>query len=401
MFGTMREDMTQKLQKLKEQGLYKDERIITTSQDAEIDVRLKDGREIRVLNFCANNYLGLANHHALRTAACEAVNAWGNGFASVRFICGTSELHRDLEKRMTEFLGTEDTILYAAAFDANGGVFEPLLDENDAIVSDELNHASIIDGVRLCKAKRYRFRHADVTDLRTQLAAARDAGARHILIVTDGVFSMDGDIAPLPGIVNAAEEYEALIMVDDCHATGYIGPRGRGTAEYFGLEGRIDIISTTFGKALGGASGGCISGRREIVEMLRQRSRPYLFSNTLAPAIVGATLRALDLVDQEPERLARPRSHAERFAQRLTDAGLDVLPTETAIVPVMIYDERTAVEMASRLLELGIYVIGFAFPVVPMGKARIRVQMSAAHTTEQVDRASNVFIDVAKEMGRI
>lgn len=411
MYGSIQNDLKRTLQELEEQGLYKHERILTSPQDAEITVHDPDGggggggdrgdsggESRQVINFCANNYLGLASHPELRSAAKDAVDRWGFGYASVRFICGTSELHRTLEARLSAFLGTDDTILYAAAFDANGGVFEPLLGAEDAIVSDELNHASIIDGVRLCKAARYRYRHADTESLRDQLSAAREAGVRHIVIATDGVFSMDGDIAPLPGIVELAEEFEALVMVDDCHATGYLGERGRGTAEYFGLTGQIDIITTTFGKALGGASGGCVSGRAEIIEMLRQRSRPYLFSNTLAPAIAGATLRALELVDEQPQRLQLPLTHAAAFSRTLREAGLDVLPTETAIVPVMIYDERRALEMAQRLLERGVYVIGFAYPVVPRGKARIRVQMSAAHTMEQVAAAAQAFIDEARTM---
>lgn len=390
-------DLTERLEGLRAEGLYKDERVIASPQGAAIF--LEDGAE--VLNFCANNYLGLASHPELRDAAKSAIDQWGFGYASVRFICGTSDLHRTLEERLSSFLGTDDTILYAAAFDANGGVFEPLLGPEDAIVSDELNHASIIDGVRLCKAARYRYRHAHMESLREQLTAAREAGVRHIVIATDGVFSMDGDIAPLPGIVELAEEFEALVMVDDCHATGYLGEHGRGTAEYFGLTGKIDIVTTTFGKALGGASGGCVSGRTEIVAMLRQRSRPYLFSNTLAPAIAGATIRALELVDEEPHRLQIPLTHAASFSGTLREAGLDVLPTETAIVPVMIYDERRALEMASRLLARGVYVIGFAYPVVPRGKARIRVQMSAAHTVEQVSAAAVAFVEEARAMGII
>ncbi len=401
MFGTMRDELRTQLDELRRDGLYKEERILASPQDATIQVRTRDGGTAEVVNFCANNYLGLANHPALQEAAARAVSEWGNGFASVRFICGTSDLHRTLERRVSEFLGTEDTILFAAAFDANGGVFEPLLGEEDAIVSDALNHASIIDGVRLCKAARYRYAHADIDDLRVQLRAARDAGARRILIATDGVFSMDGDIAPLPGIVAAAEEFEALVMVDDCHATGYLGATGRGTMEHFGLEGRIDIVTTTFGKALGGASGGCVSGRAEIVELLRQRSRPYLFSNTLAPAIAGATIRALDLVEEEPERLRRPVAHAATFSSRLREVGFDVLPTETAIVPVMIYDEPKALALADRLLERGIYVIGFAYPVVPRGRARIRVQMSAAHSSDQVHAAAEAFIAEGRAMGII
>ncbi|MCG8479522.1 MAG: glycine C-acetyltransferase [Spirochaetales bacterium] len=398
MFGSMKDDLKRLLADLEEQGLYKHERILTSPQGSSIAVASPTGEAAQVVNFCANNYLGLANHPELRKAACEAVERWGFGYASVRFICGTTALHRELEAAMSAFLGTEDTILYAAAFDANGGVFEPLLGEQDAIISDALNHASIIDGVRLCKAARYRYRHSDMEDLRTQLAAAVEAGSRYRIIATDGVFSMDGDIARLPEIVALAEQFDALVMVDDCHATGYLGAGGRGTAEYFGLEGAIDIITTTFGKALGGASGGCVSGRGEIIELLRQRSRPYLFSNTLAPAIVGATLRALKLVDEDRSRLRLPLEHAARFSHLLREAGLDVLPTETAIVPVMIYDESKALEMAQRLLERGLYVIGFAYPVVPRGKARIRVQMSAAHTAEEVDRAVDAFVGVAREM---
>ncbi len=398
MFGSMKDDLRRLLADLEGQGLYKHERILTTPQGSSIAVAAPTGETAEVVNFCANNYLGLANHPELRKAACDAIERWGFGYASVRFICGTTALHRELEAAMSTFLGTDDTILYAAAFDANGGVFEPLLGEEDAIISDALNHASIIDGVRLCKAKRYRYRHSDMQDLRNQLEAAGEAGSRYRIIATDGVFSMDGDIARLPEIVRLAEEFDALVMVDDCHATGYLGPTGRGTAEYFGLEGAIDIITTTFGKALGGASGGCVSGRGEIIELLRQRSRPYLFSNTLAPAIVGATLRALQLVDEDHTRLTLPLEHAARFSRRLREAGLDVLPTETAIVPVMIYDESKAVEMAKRLLERGIYVIGFAYPVVPRGKARIRVQMSAAHTPDEVDRAVDAFVRVAREM---
>ncbi len=394
MFGSMKDDLTATFEQLKQEGLFKRERVLQSPQDTVITVAMPDGTTREVINFCANNYLGLGNDPRIRAAAAQAMEEWGFGYASVRFICGTSALHRRLEARMSAFLRTEDTILYAAAFDANGGVFEPLLGEEDAIISDALNHASIIDGVRLCRAKRYRYNHADMEDLETQLKAAKEAGTRYRLIVTDGVFSMDGDIAPLPQIVELAEAHDALIMVDDCHATGYLGPGGRGTAEYFGLEGRIDIITTTFGKALGGASGGCVSGRKEIIEMLRQRSRPYLFSNTLAPAIAGATLRAIDLIEAEPERCRRPVELAARLRSALVDGGLDVLPGSTAILPVMLYDERRALAMADRLLGEGIYVIGFAFPVVPRGRARIRVQLSAAHTEEHVDRAAAAFLRV-------
>lgn len=399
MFGPMKADLRSTLEGLRGEGLYKEERLLAGPQDAVIHTRASDGSLREVINFCANNYLGLGNDPQVIRAASQAMERYGFGYASVRFICGTSELHRELERRMSEFLGTEDTILYAAAFDANGGVFEPLLGEQDAIISDELNHASIIDGVRLCRAKRYRYAHADPSDLERQLKAAVDAGSRYRLIATDGVFSMDGDIAPLPEIVELAERYDALVMVDDCHATGYLGAGGRGTAEYFGLQGRIDIVSTTFGKALGGASGGCVSGRAEIVAMLRQRSRPYLFSNTLAPAIAGGTLRALEIVADDPDRCRRPVALARRLRSALIEAGMDVLPGETAIVPVMLYDEPTALRMADALLEKGIYVIGFAYPVVPRGRARIRVQLSAAHTEEQVDRAAQLFIETAREMG--
>ncbi len=400
MFGAMKDDLQIALENLKTKGLYKSERIIAGPQDAVMHVKRPDGATREVLNFCANNYLGLGNHPALIRAASQAMERYGYGYASVRFICGTSDLHRELEEKVAEFLGMDDAILYAAAFDANGGVFEPLLGEDDAIISDALNHASIIDGVRLCKARRYRYAHADLDDLEKQLQAAHDAGSRYRVIATDGVFSMDGDIAPLPGIAELAERYDALVMVDDCHATGYLGEGGRGTADYFGLQGKIDIVTTTFGKALGGASGGCTAGRREIVEMLRQRSRPYLFSNSLAPAVVGATLRALQIVEEEPERRTRPLELASRLRSALTAGGLDVLPTETAIVPVMLYDEVTALDMADRLLDRGIYVIGFAYPVVPRGRARIRVQLSAAHTEEQVDRAAEEFLEVAREMKR-
>ncbi|WP_026245021.1 glycine C-acetyltransferase [Alkalispirochaeta alkalica] len=399
MYGTMKDELSALAQSLRDQGLYKEERVLLGPQGGVIHARGGDGKTREVINFCANNYLGLANHPEIIGAARQAMDRYGFGYSSVRFICGTSELHKELEEQMSSFLGTEDTILYAAAFDANGGVFEPLLGDGDAIISDELNHASIIDGVRLCRARRYRYAHADMADLEARLREARQEGCRFCLIVTDGVFSMDGDIAPLPEIVELARRYGALVMVDDCHATGYLGKTGRGTAEHFGLEGEIDIITTTFGKALGGASGGCVSGHREIVEILRQRSRPYLFSNTLAPAITGATLRAVQMVEENPRWCQRPRELARRFRTALTEAGLDVLPGETAIVPVMLYDEPRALALAEKLFEKGIYVIGFAHPVVPRGRARIRVQLSAAHTEDQVDQASRAFIETAREMG--
>jgi glycine C-acetyltransferase len=383
---------------LREEGLYKEERIITSPQGAEITVRGADGVQRRVVNFCANNYLGLAGDPVMAGAAAAAMEQRGYGYASVRFICGTSDVHRQLEGEIARFLGTDDTVLYAAAFDANGGVFEPLLGPEDAIVSDELNHASIIDGIRLCKARRYRYHHADPVDLRRQLQQARDDGTRFIIIATDGVFSMDSDIAPLPDIIALADEYDALVLVDDCHAHGYLGPHGGGTPDYWGLRDKVDIITGTLGKALGGASGGFVSGRQEIVDMLRQRSRPYLFSNTLAPAIAGASLKALEIVRDDPERRRRPLVLAERLRTRLKDAGFDLLPSETAIIAVMLYDEPTALEMASRLLERGVYVIGFAFPVVPRGKARIRVQVSAAHREDQIDAAADAFAAVAREM---
>ncbi|WP_103680276.1 glycine C-acetyltransferase [Alkalispirochaeta sphaeroplastigenens] len=395
----MKDELSALAQSLRDQGLYKEERVLLGPQGGVIHARGGDGKTREVINFCANNYLGLANHPEIIGAARQAMDRYGFGYSSVRFICGTSELHKELEEQMSSFLGTEDTILYAAAFDANGGVFEPLLGDGDAIISDELNHASIIDGVRLCRARRYRYAHADMADLEARLREARQEGCRFCLIVTDGVFSMDGDIAPLPEIVELARRYGALVMVDDCHATGYLGKTGRGTAEHFGLEGEIDIITTTFGKALGGASGGCVSGHREIVEILRQRSRPYLFSNTLAPAIAGATLRAVQMVEENPRWCQRPRDLARRFRTALTEAGLDVLPGETAIVPVMLYDEPRALALAEKLFEKGIYVIGFAHPVVPRGRARIRVQLSAAHTEDQVDQASRAFIETAREMG--
>ncbi len=396
------EDITKTLEELESQGLYKEERVITSPQSAEIRVTAPVATEPgtrEVINFCANNYLGLSNHPEIVEAAAEMMKERGYGLSSVRFICGTQDTHKELEAAVSRFLGTEDTILYAAAFDANGGVFEPLLGKEDAIISDELNHASIIDGVRLCKAARYRYKHADMDSLREQLEAAKDA--RYRVIATDGVFSMDGDIAPLPEIVELAEEYDALTMVDDCHATGYIGETGRGTWEHFGLRGKIDIITTTFGKALGGASGGCTSGRKEIIEILRQRSRPYLFSNTLAPAIVGGTLKALELIETDRSLKEKLEANVRRFREGVSEIGLDVLQGPTAIVPVMLYDEPTAVKMAEMLLEEGIYVIGFTYPVVPKGKARIRVQLSAAHTEEQIHRALKAFEKAAKTLGLV
>lgn len=392
MYGKIKEDLQNTLEELKIQGLYKTERIITSSQSAEIQV----GEGSSVLNFCANNYLGLANNPEVIKAAQDIMNDWGFGLSSVRFICGTQQIHKELEHKVSKFLGTEDTILYCAAFDANGGVFEPLLGNDSAIISDELNHASIIDGVRLCKAQRLRYKHSNMQELEQCLIEA--SGTKYKLIVTDGVFSMDGDMAKLPEIVELAKKYDALVMVDDSHATGYIGKTGRGTAEHFGLLGQIDIITTTFGKAMGGGNGGCTSGRKEIIEMLRQRSRPYLFSNTLAPATVGATMKVIDMLSDSGELPAKTMANAKHFRTKMEAAGFDLVNGNTAIVPVMIYDAPLAVKFADELLKEGVYVIGFVFPVVPRGKARIRVQLSAAHTTEQIDNAVEAFIKIGKKL---
>ena len=391
MYGKIKQDLQNTLEELKQQGLYKSERIITSSQSAEIEVNGKT-----VLNFCANNYLGLANNPEVVKAAQDVMNDWGFGLSSVRFICGTQQIHKELEHKVSEFLGTEDTILYCACFDANGGVFEPLLGEDSAIISDELNHASIIDGVRLCKAQRFRYKHSNMDELEQCLKDSQNLKYR--LIVTDGVFSMDGDIAKLPDIVELADKYDALVMVDDSHATGYIGKTGRGTAEYYGLLGKIDIITTTFGKAMGGGNGGCTSGRKEIIDMLRQRSRPYLFSNTLAPATVGATLKVIEMLSSGSELPAKTMANAKHFRAKMEAAGFDLVKGNTAIVPVMIYDAPLAVKFANELLNEGVYVIGFVFPVVPRGKARIRVQLSAAHTSEQIDKAVEAFIRVGKKL---
>lgn len=392
MYGKIKQDLAQTVLELKEQGLYKTERIITSAQGSQISVA---GAKT-VLNFCANNYLGLANHPEVIKAAQETMDTWGFGLSSVRFICGTQQIHKQLEEKVSAFLGTEDTILYCAAFDANGGIFEPLLGEDSMIISDELNHASIIDGVRLCKAQRARYKHSDMAELENCLKEAQSLKYR--MVVTDGVFSMDGDLARLPEIVALCEKYDALVMVDDSHASGYIGKTGRGTAEHFGLMGKIDIITTTFGKALGGGNGGCTSGRKEIIEMLRQRSRPYLFSNTLAPATVGATLKVLDLLSVSSDLPHKTMENARYFRAKMEAAGFDLVKGTTAIVPVMIYDAPLAVKFADELLKEGIYVIGFVFPVVPKGKARIRVQLSAAHTFEQIDQAVEAFIKVGKAL---
>lgn len=395
MFERMKKDFQERFTELRSQGLYKTERILFSPQGKEITV----SGDCRVLNFCSNNYLGLSNNRDVIEAACETLREWGYGLSSVRFICGTQKLHKDLEREISEFLRTEDTLLYAACFDANGGLFEPLLDEQDALISDELNHASIIDGVRLCKAERYKYKHGNMEDLERILKETQNY--RYRLIATDGVFSMDGDIARLGEICGLADRYDAITMVDDSHATGYIGPTGRGTAEHWNVEGRVDIITTTFGKALGGALGGCTSGRKEIIEMLRQRSRPYLFSNTLAPAVAGGTREVLRILSRNQDLREKVLKNAVLFKRLMTEAGFSLLPGDTAIVPVMLYDEKTALAMADKLLEKGIYVIGFAYPVVPKGKARIRVQLSAAHTEEDIVSAVKAFKETGKELGII
>ena len=390
--------LSEATEELKEQGLYKEERVITGPQQAEIDVR-EDGDTRHVVNFCANNYLGLANHPQIVAAARRAIDEYGYGMASVRFICGTQTVHKELEGRISDFLGTEDTILYPSCFDANGGLFETLLGPEDAVISDALNHASIIDGIRLCKAQRYRYRHDDMADLEEQLRAAKDARVR--LIATDGVFSMDGTIADLQRICDLADEYESLVMIDDCHATGFLGREGRGTHEYRDVMGRVDIITSTLGKALGGASGGFTAGRREIVAWLRQRSRPYLFSNTLAPVIAAASVEVVNLLESDSGLREKLAANAEYFRSRMEALGFDLLPGEHPIIPVMLGDARLAGQMADRLLEHGIYVIGFSYPVVPHGKARIRTQMSAGHDREHLDRAIDAFAAVGRELGVI
>ncbi|MCB0557021.1 MAG: glycine C-acetyltransferase [Phaeodactylibacter sp.] len=395
MYKNVEPALEQELKEIRDAGLYKVERIITTPQAAAI--RTQSTGE--VLNFCANNYLGLSSHPEVIKAAKEAIDTHGFGLSSVRFICGTQDIHKELEKKIATFLGMEDAILYAAAFDANGGLFEPLLGEEDAIISDELNHASIIDGIRLCKAQRYRYKHSDMSDLEAQLKAAQNARRR--LIATDGVFSMDGDIARLNQICDLAEQYDAMVMVDDCHATGFIGKTGRGTHEHHNVMGRVDIITGTFGKAMGGASGGFTATRQEIVDMLRQRSRPYLFSNTLAPAIVGASIKVIDLLSSSTALRDKLEANTIYFREKMTAAGFDILPGEAPIVPIMLYDAKLSQEFATRLLAEGIYVIGFFFPVVPKGKARIRTQISAAHEREHLDKAIAAFTKVGKELGVI
>ncbi|MFF4991797.1 glycine C-acetyltransferase [Streptosporangium saharense] len=390
MFDNVRADLRDTLDEIAAAGLLKPERVITTPQRA--DIAVAGGGE--VLNFCANNYLGLADHPEVVNAAREALDRWGFGMASVRFICGTQEVHKQLEARLAEFLGQEDTVLYSSCFDANGGIFETLLDDRDAVISDALNHASIIDGIRLSKARRLRYANRDMAELEARLKEASDARRR--LVVTDGVFSMDGYVAPLREICDLAERYEAMVMVDDSHAVGFVGEGGRGTPELHGVMDRVDIITGTLGKALGGASGGYVSARKEICELLRQRSRPYLFSNSLAPAITAASLRVLDLISTSDEARVRLRANTERFRTRMTEAGFDLLPGDHPIVPVMIGDAAEAGAMAERLLEQGVYVIGFSYPVVPHGKARIRVQLSAAHSLDDVDRAVEAFVAARK-----
>ena len=388
----MQEHLKNELDLIKDQGLYKEERIIVSSQGAEII--LDSGQ--KVLNFCANNYLGLSSHPEVIQAAKDAMDTHGFGMASVRFICGTQDIHKELEKRIADFYQTEDTILYAAAFDANGGVFEPLLNDQDAIISDSLNHASIIDGVRLCKAKRFRYKNNDMSDLELQLKAAAKSGARFKIIVTDGVFSMDGLVAPLDKICNLAEQYDALVMIDECHAAGFLGDTGRGTLEAKGVLNRIDIITGTLGKALGGGMGGYTTGKKEIISMLRQRSRPYLFSNSLAPALVGASIKVFDLLSNDTSLRDQLEWNTAYLKDGLINLGFDIIDGDSAIVPVMLYDAKLAQKMANLLLSEGIYVIGFFFPVVPRNKARIRVQLSAAHTKEHLDMAINAFGKIGK-----
>ena len=393
MLGPFDQQLANTLAEIKSQGLYKTERIITSPQDARIEIT--GGRS--VLNMCANNYLGLADHPALISAAKEALDTHGFGMASVRFICGTQDIHKDLEGALTKFLGTEDTILYPSAFDANGGLFETLLSAEDAIISDELNHASIIDGIRLCKAQRFRYRHNDMADLEAKLVEAK--GARVRMIATDGCFSMDGTIAELDKICALAEKYEALTMIDDAHATGFLGPTGRGTHEHRGVMGKIDIITGTLGKALGGASGGFTSGRQRIVELLRQRSRPYLFSNTVAPPIVAATIKALELLSSSTDLRDKLEENTKFFRAALTERGLTIKEGTHPIVPIMLGDAALSQKFAARMLEKGVYVIGFFYPVVPQGQARIRTQMSAAHTHEQIDQAVAAFVKVGRKLG--
>jgi glycine C-acetyltransferase len=392
LFSSVAPQIAAELSEIRDQGLYKDERVIASPQEATITV----GDGMRVLNLCANNYLGLADDPRVIQAAKDAMHRWGFGMASVRFICGTQEVHKRLERKISEFLGTGDTILYPSCFDANAGLFETILTDKDAVISDQLNHASIIDGIRLCRAKRLRYKNRDMTDLEKQLKAAGDARRR--LIATDGVFSMDGYVAPLGEICDLAERYDAMVMVDDSHAVGFVGPTGRGTPELHGVTDRVDIITGTLGKALGGASGGFTSGRAEIVELLRQRSRPYLFSNSVAPAVVGASLKVFDLLDSGDDLRARLRENTAWFRERITGLGFDILPGDHPIVPVMIGDAAKAAKLADLLLGKGVYVIGFSYPVVPMGKARIRTQVSAAHTQDDLEKAATAFAEARDEL---
>lgn len=397
MYGAIKEHLEKEIEEIKENGLYKKERIITSPQGAVI--KISTGQE--VINFCANNYLGLSSHPEVIQAAKDTMDSHGFGMSSVRFICGTQDIHKELESKIADFYGTEDTILYAACFDANGGIFEPLLSAEDAIISDSLNHASIIDGVRLCKAARYRYENANMEDLEKQLIAANEKGVRFKLIVTDGVFSMDGIVAPLDKICDLADKYNAMVMIDECHATGFIGKTGIGTLEEKNVLGRIDIITGTLGKALGGAMGGYTTGKKEIIEILRQRSRPYLFSNSLAPSIVGASIKVFEMLKGNTLLRDKLEENTKYFKEKIKSAGFDIVDGDSAIVPVMLYDAKLSQNMADRLLEEGIYVIGFFFPVVPKGKARIRVQLSAAHEREHLDKAIQAFTKVGKELGVI
>jgi glycine C-acetyltransferase len=394
MYGSIKDHLETEIKDIKENGLYKKERIITSPQGAAI--KISTGQE--VINFCANNYLGLSSHPDVIQAAKDAMDSHGFGMSSVRFICGTQDIHKELEQKVADFYGTEDTILYAACFDANGGIFEPLLSAEDAIISDSLNHASIIDGVRLCKAARYRYANGNMEDLEKQLQAANEKGTRFKLIVTDGVFSMDGLVAPLDKICDLADKYDAMVMVDECHATGFIGKTGIGTMEEKGVLGRIDIITGTFGKALGGAMGGYTTGKKEIIDLLRQRSRPYLFSNSLAPSIVGASIKVFDMLKNDTSLRDKLEDNTKYFKEKIKSAGFDIIDGDSAIVPVMLYDAKLSQDMADKLLEEGIYVIGFFFPVVPKDKARIRVQLSAAHEREHLDKAVAAFTKVGKEL---
>jgi len=394
MYGVIKKYLNQEIENIKDAGLFKEERIITSAQGPEITLNTGE----KVLNFCANNYLGLSSHPEVVKAAQDTMDTHGFGMSSVRFICGTQDIHKELEQKIADFYGTEDTILYAAAFDANGGVFEPLLGKEDAIISDSLNHASIIDGVRLCKAARYRYQNNDMADLETQLIEANKNGARHKIIVTDGVFSMDGLVAPLDKICNLADKYDAMVMIDECHATGFIGETGIGTLEEKEVLGRIDIITGTLGKALGGAMGGYTTAKKEIIEILRQRSRPYLFSNSLAPAIVGASIKVFEMLSGDTTLRDKLEDNTSYFKKEMKKAGFDIIDGDSAIVPVMLYDAKLSQTMANMLLEEGIYVIGFFFPVVPKEKARIRVQLSAAHEKEHLDKAINAFTEVGRRL---